>query len=349
MALLVTVLGVYASSFCTSFSGFLFWYAFVFGLGIGSIFSAPLIVAWTHYPNSQSRVTGIVMSAHGLAACFFNPLSTYLINPTNAVPNIPFTQGNITRYYFSPEISSQVPTMLRWLAAIYLLLSVLIVATTGNITQTKQESMTEMTVREGVHTTAFWKLLVCCFLSMLYCMYLAPAFKDFGMLHFQDDHYLATVGGLAAVFNGGSRFVWAEVVENIGFKRGYFIVVGIEVVTSASIFYLATGSKAVYATYVLLTFASTGGHFVVFPYACARLYGKGTGASIYAIVFSSVGFASFAGFVIQYLWIEDIGYEYIFMILAVANVVCFGIALTMEEELKEKEKDSLKEPLTLEG
>lgn len=334
--LLLCVVGVLASAFCTGYYSFVFWYACVFGLGAGAIFTAPLIVAWGHYPNSQGRVTGIVMSAHGLASVFFNPFTTALANPDNLSPTIREVSGSITRLYFDSNVAERVPTMLICLAALYLVLTVIILLTTGNITPAEQHNDQEMTVGQGLRTAVFWKLFMCCLLTMTYCMYLAPAYKEFGILRIHDDHFFVIVGSLAAVFNGGSRFIWAEVVEGIGFRKTYIIVAVTVALTSSTIYLFAT-TKLTFLLYTMLGFAATGGHFVVFPTACAQLFGKGTGASLYAILFASVGVASFIGFAVQFLWISDIGYQWIFLLLAGASVVSFCISLTVEETLPSSE------------
>lgn len=332
VGLLFCVVGVFASAFCTAYYSFVFWYACVFGLGAGSIFTAPLVVAWGHYPNSQGRVTGIVMSAHGLASLFFNPLTTALVNPDNLSPTIPEITGSVTRFYFDSTVAERVPTMLLCLSAVFLLLTIIILLTTGNITPAEQHNDEEMTVGQGLRTAVFWKLFTCCLLTMSYCMYLAPAYKEFGVLRIHDDHFFVVVGSLAAVFNGGSRFLWAEVVEVIGFRKTYIIVAVIATLTSGTIYSFAT-TKFTFLLYTMLGFAAAGGHFVVFPTACAQLFGKGTGASLYAILFASVGVASFIGFAVQFLWISAIGYQWIFIILAVASFVSFCVSLTVEESL----------------
>lgn len=293
--LLLCVLGVFCSAFCTTYSSFVFWYACVFGLGAGSIFTAPLIVAWSHYPANQNRVTGFIISAHGFGSLLFNPLTTAIVNPNNVSPTIREDYGSLTRYYFDADTANHVPDMLIWLSVTILILSIIILLTTGNITPAEQINKAEITVYEGLQTGVFWKLSICCLSTMLYCMYLAPAYKEFGSLRIQDDHYFTVVGSLAAVCNGGSRFIWAEVVESIGFRKTYYIIAILATLTSGSIYYLAT-SKLVFTLYVLVGFSCTGGHFIVFPTACAQLFGKGTGASLYAILFASVGIASFLGF-----------------------------------------------------
>lgn len=330
--LVLCTLGVFGSSFSTTYSSFVFWYACVFGLGAGVIFTAPLTVAWANYPNSQGRVTGVVISAHGLAPVFFNPITTAVANPHNLSPTLREVSGSVTRFYFDADVAERVPSMLLCLSVIFLVLTVVILLTSGNITPAEQYNEEEMTVGEGLKTAVFWKLFTCCLLTMMYCMYLAPAYKDFGMLRIHDDHFFTVVGSLAALFNGGSRFIWAEVVESIGFRKTYLFVAAIAALTSTTIYYFAT-TKLTFLLYVLLGFAATGGHFVVFPTACAKLFGKGTGASLYAILFASVGVASFLGFAVQFLWISDIGYQFIFMILAVASCGSFCLALTVEENL----------------
>lgn len=78
------------------------------------------MVAWSHYSNHKSVVTGMVLAGYGLGSSIFNLIATAIINPDNKSPSIKIKQGGVTNHYFDWEIASGFPAMLRWLALIYL-------------------------------------------------------------------------------------------------------------------------------------------------------------------------------------------------------------------------------------
>ena len=43
-------------------------------------------------------------------------------------------------------------------------------------------------------------------------------YKAFGQTFIQDDHFLAMVGTVAAIFNAGGRVVWGQLCDSLGYK-----------------------------------------------------------------------------------------------------------------------------------
>ena len=48
---------------------------------------------------------------------------------------------------------------------------------------------------------------------MIICMH-----QVYGQTFIQDDHFLAMVGTVAAIFNAGGRVVWGQLSDSFGYK-----------------------------------------------------------------------------------------------------------------------------------
>lgn len=311
------------------------------------MYTAPLIVGWSRYPLNRGRVTGIIMAAYGLTSMFFNIIATYLVNPDNLSPDIAVQDGEVTNHYFGPEVANRTPYMIRCLAGIYAVIGCLGVVCMGDAVESKDDPHTDqVTIEEGFCSSVYWKLCAASYLSSSFSMYIAAAFKNFGSERLADDYFLAYVGSVSALANGLSRVVWAESMDRLGSQPTYILLLVLQLFTSSTIYYFAT-TEATFMFYVCLCFINQGGHFVIFPAICAKFFGKMTGAGLYAVLFNFFGLASVSGFFIQKLFLSDIGYEYMFIVLTVAGIGSLLIAFTIKEPSYLKScQSSLTEPLT---
>lgn len=83
---IISLTGIYASTFVTNYTAFIFLYGICFGIGIGSSYMAPLMCGWEHYPERKGLVSGIVIGGFGFGSFFFNIISTFLVNPDDVAP-----------------------------------------------------------------------------------------------------------------------------------------------------------------------------------------------------------------------------------------------------------------------
>ena len=71
-----------------SFLTFTLIYSISFGICNGLSYTIPLKVCWDHFPNNKGLVSGLIIGGFGLGSFLFGLLSTLLINPKNAKPDI---------------------------------------------------------------------------------------------------------------------------------------------------------------------------------------------------------------------------------------------------------------------
>jgi hypothetical protein len=81
------------------------------------------------------------------------------------------------------------------------------------------------------------------------------------------------MGAVAAFFNGSSRLGWAYLMERTSFRLSYMILLGIQAVLSATIFFIAP-VPALYFIWVCVSLGCEGGNFSLFPAVIAKLNGK---------------------------------------------------------------------------
>lgn len=100
--------GVFISSYLKSKGAFIFFYAILFGLGVGVSYFIPLMCGWEWLPNNRGFVSGFIVGGYGFGSFFFGLLAMYLVNPNNEKP-IDYEGEKI----YPKEIADNVPKMLR--------------------------------------------------------------------------------------------------------------------------------------------------------------------------------------------------------------------------------------------
>ena len=103
--------GVFASSFMTTFLGFVAFYPILFGVGIGFSYMAPVICGWEYFPNRKGIVSGLIVAGFGFGSFIFSFISIYVANPDGEEATFEVAGGKI----FGPDssVSHNAPRMIR--------------------------------------------------------------------------------------------------------------------------------------------------------------------------------------------------------------------------------------------
>ena len=101
--------GVAASYFAIKYS---FWmllltYGFVYGLGMGMAYIAPIACSMRWLPKWKGVASGVVVSGYGISALLFTVVETSYINPRNYSPNI--AQSGKEMYFSQVDLLERVP------------------------------------------------------------------------------------------------------------------------------------------------------------------------------------------------------------------------------------------------
>ena len=79
-----------------------------------------MYIAWTYFPDSKSTVTGFLLFFAGLSTLILAPLTTWIVNPNNLLPN---------NKDYNEKVIGNVPTMwyvISGLHAILFIISVIL-------------------------------------------------------------------------------------------------------------------------------------------------------------------------------------------------------------------------------
>ena len=112
---------VYFASISTSCATFVFFYSFLFPLGIGLCYWPPIICSWEWFPQRKGLMTGLFVGAFGFGAFFFGFLARAIANPDNLkLPN-----DGPPPHFYPVEVAERVPLMFNRLLLIWSIMSML--------------------------------------------------------------------------------------------------------------------------------------------------------------------------------------------------------------------------------
>ena len=114
----ISLSGVFLSSYTVSIGPFLGLYCVMNGIGSGMCYLVPLICGWEWFPKSKGLVTGCTLGGYGFGSFIFALLSTKLVNPNNIQANVKDVE-NADITFYGPEVADNVPFMIRTLVYIW--------------------------------------------------------------------------------------------------------------------------------------------------------------------------------------------------------------------------------------
>lgn len=92
-----------------------------------------------------------------------------------------------------------------------------------------------ISVRDALHSKRFMQICIMFFFGTFYGLYIASTYKTSADTSVIPDSALTIAGSLGAVCNGGSRLLWASLLDKYRFKTVYAIIMCIQLVISATI------------------------------------------------------------------------------------------------------------------
>mmetsp|Transcript_15802 Transcript_15802/g.28903 ORF Transcript_15802/g.28903 Transcript_15802/m.28903 type:complete len:442 (-) Transcript_15802:1469-2794(-) len=329
----MVVLAVFCTSFVDNLAAYLALYGAVYGAGVGLTYTSPLMLSWSHFPEYKTRISGIIIGAYGLGSAIFGLVATSIVNPDNESPHIKKKDGGVTYHYFKDSVAENVPEMLRYLALIYLVFSIvgiLLMTKKSEIDVKEDSDDCAPSVKAALKTRQFWLLSVCSIGSTFYGYYLATTYKSFGDEAIGNDTFLAAVGSAGAFANGSSRFAWAYLMERTSFKFAFMILLGVQAALSATIYFIAP-VPALYFIWVALSLSCEGGNFSLFPALLAKLHGKLMGGKVYSFFFLNFGVSSLLVLFVTLFITPHTGYLPVFLVCSAFTVGSFILVLRFKE------------------
>ena len=92
-----------------------------------------------------------------------------------------------------------------------------------------------ITIKEAYNSTRFKQICALFLFGSFYGLYIASAYKVSNESNLPDKT-LTIAGSIGAVCNGGSRIMWASLLDKFGFRKVFSVIMLIQLVISSTIF-----------------------------------------------------------------------------------------------------------------
>ena len=182
-------------------------------------------------------------------------------------------------------------------------------------------------VINALKSKKFIQMFLMMFCSASYGYLISANFKNYGVTFPNvNDHFLNFVGSVGAICNGGSRLFWGIINQKFPFRGLYFTILLIQIFLNSTLSSVADNNAA-YMTWVCMSLAMEGSHFVIFPALCAKVFGTNTGTRAYGFLFFSCFLANLGQFLIVTFLEPVMGYSNLFWIFVFGSCVSFVINL----------------------
>lgn len=145
------------------------------------------------------------------------------------------------------------------------------------------------------------------------------------LLHPLPAAFLSLTGGLATLCNGLGRVGWAALSDSLGFRPTFALLGAVQAL--ACLAYPSAAVQASRPLFLAVTcalLACMGGHFSMFPTACANTFGSRDGAAIYSLLFTAFGTASLAAVSLSKRLEALVGWEGVYALFAALTVGAVG-------------------------
>ena len=186
---------------------------------------------------------------------------------------------------------------------------------------------------DAMKSKALYLLALMMYLSIANGYFMASNFKTYGIEKISDDGFLTLVGSLSALCNGGGRFLWGCLSDKFDFKKIYLIILTIQIIDVATIQFISQ-YKIAYLFWVCLALLCEGGHFVIFPPECLKVFGPNVGSKVYSALLIICACSNLTTFGLNLGLRHLIGFDSETYIYLGFTVVCFGICLSTNIKFK---------------
>ena len=157
-------------------------------------------------------------------------------------------------------------------------------ASTTSWTKNVVTSLSPLQVLRKMNFYILWFMFLFNGIAVLFT---ATLYKFFGNSFIDDDHFLATVGSIAAVFNCLGRIAWGLIADRVSYKFALVLLAAIMTIFTLTFYSCSFGGKAMFFIWVCVIFFCIGGNFSLFPTAIGRAFGLKYVSINYGLLFTS--------------------------------------------------------------
>ena len=197
-------------------------------------------------------------------------------------------------------------------------------ASTTSWTKNIVLSLSPLQVLRKMNFYILWFMFLCNGLAVLFT---ATLYKFFGNSFIDDDHFLATVGSIAAVFNCLGRIAWGLIADRVSYKFALVLLAAIMTIFTLTFYSCSLGGKAMFFIWVCVIFFCIGGNFSLFPTAIGRAFGLKYVSINYGLLFTSQVVAGAVGATLSSTLKSLIHYYGLMFLVSGFSAVGFLLAL----------------------
>ena len=174
-------------------------------------------------------------------------------------------------------------------------------------------------------------------LANVFCTFFSYSYKVYG--ENKEPHppisektltWAASIG--SGIVNGLSRIALGALVDRVGFKKLFSILMVIQLINSL-VCYWAAYWPAAYFMCVMLNYMCIGGIFAIFPVAVTNVFGLTVGPKIYVWILLGSFFGSLINLVETTVLLDALGFAALFYFGSVMQVLCLLVTCCYEEKL----------------
>ncbi len=180
------------------------------------------------------------------------------------------------------------------------------------------------------------------FLSIFLGIFLIGSEKEFGKDHFTNEKFLSLVASSGGIFSA-LRFIWSFLLDKFSYKKIYGVLLLLQVFIGASLPYFldsdlsTTAKELIFFSLIMAAFFCEGGHFVLAPTICGKLFGAEGGIRVFSICYSFCGVASLINILLIDLlfdkWLK-IGFEGFCHVYSMTSLISLFILVFIFKEQK---------------
>ncbi|GMH71860.1 hypothetical protein TL16_g05766 [Triparma laevis f. inornata] len=290
---ILMVLGTYLASYQTRLMPFMMFYSVLSGLGVGMGYSTPMIAGWSWFPERKGLINGLTLFGFGFGAFIFNKVGTGLAQSGMAwglmIRKISYMYAAVS-FFGSMLIKANPPVE-----------ECEVNEDLAVATRAGDEEFCEVpsaTFKQAITSKRFAILWLIGLMAFTPGLTILGIYKRFGMANpaaaIANDGLLSTIGGLGAITSGLGRIFWGDIVDRVGFQKGYNAQTILQLLFMVMLPF-TTYSPALFGTAICAALSCYGGSIAMYVTCSAQTFGVKNAGEIYSVLFSALALASVVG------------------------------------------------------
>ena len=158
-------------------------------------------------------------------------------------------------------------------------------------------------------------------------LFIATLYKFFGLTFTSNDHFLASVGSVSAIFNCSGRIVWGFLADKVSYKFSLVLLSGIMTVFTLTLYACSAVGEAMFFIWICVIFFCIGGNFSLFPTAIGRAFGLQYVSINYGLLFTSQVVAGSVGALLSTVLKTHIGFDGLLFVVSGFSCSTFLLVL----------------------